>query len=144
MKIKIEKPQSTKWKFPCLGKSKSHGIVVYFHSDESGVVVEQSSKYPYLYRSRVFDMRDFEPLNSPTEEGKTPLKVGDFVGRWFEHSDGASKVNEITGCTIFVGVVRPDREVKSTELKFASIGFRDEWLARQNWLQKGSKITLEL
>lgn len=144
MRIKIEKPKEDTWKFPCLGKSKSHGIVVYFHSDGSGVVVEQSTKYPYLYRSSVFDMQDFEPLNSPTEEGKTPLKAGDFVGRWFEHSDGVSKINSILGCNISAGVVRPDREVESVEMKFTSIGFRDEWLARQNWLRKGDKILIEL
>lgn len=144
MKIKIEKPQSTKWKFPCLGKSKSHGTVVYFHSDGSGVVVEQSSKYPYLHRSRVFDMRDFEPLNSPTEEGKTPLKAGDFVGRWLKYADGVARINEITGLTIRLGIIRPGEEVGSAKTNFISIESRDEWLAALDWLQKGSKIIVEL
>jgi len=104
MKIKIEKPEENVWKFPCLGKSKLDEAVVYFYSEETGVVVEQSTTYPYLYISREFYMEDFNPVNSSTKPEENPFDWDKAeLPIWYKDENGAIiKIVNYFDFTIFL------------------------------------------
>ena len=146
MKIEVIKPQEeVKWKFPCLGKSKSHRAVVYFHSDGVGVVVEQSSKYPYLYRSSVFDMQDFEPYiptetkPQPIDWDKVELPIWAVRGEWIMKIESLEETS-LDGLEFQESL----NNIQGTRLGFKDKQDRDKYLNSLEILPKGTKITIEL
>lgn len=146
MKIKIEKPEESIWKFPCLGISK-YGTKVYFYEWEKGVVVESSNEYKIGYISTIWNMVNFTPVDingfelnkpKPIDWDKVELPI------WFEHSSGS--VNMITqkGSDSLIGFELFDKGVITWATKYDNIKERDEFLNSLKILSKGTKITIEI
>ena len=145
MKIKIEKPKENVWKFPCLGKSKLDEAVVYFYSEETGVVVEQSTTYPYLYISREFYMEDFNPVNSSTKPEENPIDWDEVeLPIWVKHNNGSINIISQKGVSGLAGIELGEYGAIIWSSQYDNVRERDELLNSLKVIPKGTKITIEL
>lgn len=145
MKIKIEKPEENVWKFPCLGKSKLDEAVVYFYSEETGVVIEQSTTYPHLYISREFCMEDFNPVNSSINPKENPIDWDKVeLPIWAMLYKDLTNITIIKDKYIKGAILHNSGDMTNWDYTYQSIKERDEYLNSLEILPKGTKITIEL
>ena len=146
MKISIEKPEESIWKFPCLGIS-NYGTKVYFSDWEMGVVVESDDDYNMGYMSAIWDMDKFTPIDingfelnklKPIDWDKVELPI------WFTHRSGSVNIISQKGDNGLAGTELCEDGGIIWAAQYDNVEERDKLLNSLEILPKGTKITIEL
>lgn len=148
MKIKIEKPKESIWKFPCLGKSCA-GVIVYFSDWKMGVVVEPNDNYYEIgHTSASWHMDNFTPIDINGNELNTKPKPVDWdkaeLPIWFTHRSGSVNIISQKGNSGLAGTELCEDGGMIWASQYDNVKERNEFLNSLKILPKGTKITFEL
>lgn len=147
MKISIEKPEESIWKFPCLGKSRA-GVIVYFSDWKMGVVVDPNDNYFEIgHTSASWHMDNFTPIDingfelnklKPIDWDKVELPI------WFTHRSGSVNIISQKGDSGLAGTELCEDGGIIWAAQYDNVEERDKLLNSLEILPKGTKITIEL
>ena len=145
MKIKIEKPKESIWKFPCFGIHEKTSKIVAFMDDKKGVIVEKG--YGVLPLGTYFEdweMIQFKPY-TPTETKPKPIDWDKAeLPIWFTHRSGSVNIISQKGNSGLAGTELCEDGGMIWASQYDNVKERNEFLNSLKILPKGTKITFEL
>jgi hypothetical protein len=146
MKISIEKPKESIWKFPCLGQLSS-GTKVYFTDWELGIVVESDDDYKIGYMSAAWNMNKFTPIDINGNELNKSKSINWDKAElpiWFTHRSGSVNIISQKGDNGLAGTELCEDGGIIWAAQYDNIDERDKLLNSLEILPKGTKIIIEL
>ena len=146
MKIKIEKPKESIWKFPCFGIHEKTSKIVAFMDDKKGVIVEKG--YGVLPLGTYFEdweMIQFKPY-TPTETKPKPIDWDNVeLPIWVEDKDGIiTQIAHIYETEIREFIIPTDGKISYNSRLFITPQQKIEYLNSLKLAPKGTKIIIEL
>lgn len=145
MKIKIEKPEESIWKFPCFGIHEKTSKIVAFIDYKKGVVVgEGNGALPLGHYREDWWMIQFKPY-TPTEPRQQPIDWDKAeLPIWFTHRSGSVNIISQKGVSGLAGIELCEDGGMIWASQYDNVKERNEFLNSLKILPKGTKITFEL
>ena len=145
MKIKIEKPKESIWKFPCFGIHEKTCKIVAFMDDKKGVIVEKGYGVLSLGHYREdWEMIQFKPY-TPTETKQQSIDWDNVeLPIWLLYHGNLLTISDITGKHMRGFVLKNNGRVVKWDYICDNIKNRNDYLNSLEILPKGTKITFEL
>ena len=146
MKIKIEKPKESIWKFPCFGiHEKTSKIVAFVDYQKGAVVGEGYGVLPLGTYCDDWEMMQFKPYAptqtkpKPIDWDKVELPIWAVRGEWIMKIESLEELF-LDGLEFQESL----NNIQGTRLGFKDKQDRDKYLNSLEILPKGTKITIEL